>query len=125
MNKKKLLISILMLSLPAIGEMALNTLLGFSDTLMISRLIGKNALAGVGFANQIVFTLIFIFSSFNTGGTAIISRTFGEKKYNEMNKISGEIITVNIVLGIIITILALVFNEKIFTIYDMSPEVEK
>jgi len=125
MNKKKLLVSILMLSLPAIGEMALNTLLGFTDTVMISRLIGKNALAGVGFANQIVFTLIFIFSSFNTGGTAIISRTYGEKKYNEMNKISGEIITVNIVLGIIITILALVFNEKIFTIYDMSPEVKK
>jgi len=114
-----------MLSLPAIGEMALNTLLGFTDTVMISRLIGKNALAGVGFANQIVFTLIFIFSSFNTGGTAIISRTFGEKKYNEMNKISGEIITVNIVLGVIITILALIFNEKIFTIYDMSPEVKE
>ncbi|MEA1975345.1 MAG: MATE family efflux transporter [Bacillota bacterium] len=125
MNKKKLLFSILILSLPAIAEMALNTLLGFTDTIMISRLIGPNALAGVGFANQIVFTLIFIFSSFNTGGTAIISRNFGEKKYNDMNKVAGEIITINLIIGIVITILALLFSKNIFAIYDMTQEVEK
>jgi len=125
MNKKKLILSILVLSLPAIGEMALNTLLGFTDTVMISRLIGKNALAGVGFANQIVYTLIFIFSSFNTGGTAIISRKYGEKNYDEMNKVAGEVISINLILGIIITLLAISFSHMIFNIYDMTPLVEQ
>jgi len=125
MNKKKLILSILVLSLPAIGEMALNTLLGFTDTVMISRLIGKNALAGVGFANQIIYTLIFIFSSFNTGGTAIISRKYGEKNYNEMNKVAGEVISINLVMGILITIVALSTSHLIFNIYDMTPLVEQ
>ncbi len=61
MNKKKLLFSIIILSLSSIGEIALNTLLDFTDTVMISRLIGSNTLAGIGFANQIIFTLISIF----------------------------------------------------------------
>lgn len=125
MNKKKLVLSILVLSLPAIGEMALNTLLGFTDTVMISRLIGKNALAGVGFANQIIYTLIFVFSSFNTGGTAIISRKYGEKNYDEMNKVAGEVISINLVMGIIITIVALSTSHLIFNIYDMTPLVEQ
>lgn len=125
MNKKKLILSILVLSLPAIAEMALNTLLGFTDTVMISRLIGKDALAGVGFANQIVYTLIFIFSSFNTGGTAIISRKYGEKNYDEMNKVAGEVISINLIMGIIITLLALNFSHIIFKIYDMTALVEQ
>lgn len=123
MNKKKLILSILMLSLPAIGEMALNTLLGFTDTVMISRLIGKNALAGVGFANQIVFTLIFVFSSFNTGGTAIVSRKYGEKDYTSMNKVAGEVISINLFFGLIITTTVLISGKYIFKIYDMTPEV--
>lgn len=125
MNKKKLLKSILILSFPAILEMALNTLLGFSDTLMISRLIGPSALAGVGFANQIIFTLVFIFTSFNAGGTAIISRKFGEKKFKEMNKVSGEVISINLIIGIIISVIALPFLNDLFKIYDMTNEVLK
>lgn len=45
---------ILTLAFPAIMEMSLNTLVGMADTIMISRFIGKEALAGVGFANQII-----------------------------------------------------------------------
>lgn len=123
MDKKKLLLSIILLSLPAIGEMALNTLLGFSDTLMISRLIGTDALAGVGFANQIIFTLVFIFSSFNAGGVTIISRKFGEKKYKEMNKVSGEIISLNLILGITISLIAFLFIDKLFIIFDITSDV--
>ena len=41
---------IFILALPAILEMSLNTMLGVADTLMISRIIGKEGLAAVGFA---------------------------------------------------------------------------
>lgn len=120
---KILLASIIAIALPAIGEMSLNTLLGVADTLMISHFIGSEALAAVGFANQIVFTLIFVFSSFNTGATAMISRSYGEEDYDKLNKIAGQTVSVNMIIGIIITTLALVFARQIFGIYDMTPEV--
>ncbi len=89
---KKLVLLILALSLPAILEMALNTMLGVADTIMISRFIGREALASVGFANQIVFTLIFIFSSFNTGAVALISRSYGEKKFDKLKTIAEQML---------------------------------
>ncbi|WP_432667226.1 MATE family efflux transporter [Wukongibacter baidiensis] len=118
-----LLFSIIAIALPAIGEMSLNTLLGVADTVMISRFVGSEALAAVGFANQIIFTLIFIFSSFNTGATAMISRSYGEKDYDKLNIIAGQAVSINLIIGIIITILAAIFAKQIFQIYDMTDEV--
>lgn len=122
-EKKKLLIAIIILALPAIGEMTLNTLLGVSDTIMISRLIGKDALSAVGFANQIVFTLIFVFSSFNVGAVSMIARAFGEKEFTKLNKIGGQAVSINVIIGIVITAIAIVGAESIFSIYDMEESV--
>lgn len=122
-ERKALLLSILTISLPAIGEMSLNTLLGLSDTLMISHLIGYEALVALGYANQIVFTLIVVFSAFNTGATVLISRAYGEKNYDNLNKIAGQNITLNVIIGVIIMVLGAVYSNKIFGIYDLSKEV--
>ena len=120
---KSILVAVIVMALPAIGEMSLNTLLGVADTVMISFLIGSDALAAAGFANNIIFILIFVFSSFNTGATAMIARAFGEKDYDKLNKIAGQTVSVNFIIGVIITILALLFAEEIFKIFEMSAEV--
>lgn len=122
-KKKILLVSILSISIPAIGEMSLNTLLGLSDTLMISHFIGYEALVDLGYANQIVFNIIIIFSAFNTGATVLISKAYGEKNYRNLKKIAGENITINVIIGIIIIILCSIFSRQIFRIYDMSKVV--
>jgi putative MATE family efflux protein len=123
LKNKTLLKSIIILAIPAIMEMGLNTLLGIADTLMISHFIGSEALAAVGFANQIIFTLVFIFTAFNTGATALISRNFGEKNYERLNKIAGETITVNFIIGLIVVIIGYYFSRSIFSIYDLSQDV--
>lgn len=122
-EKKTMLLLIITISLPAIIEMALNTMLGVADTIMISRFIGKEALSSVGFANQIVFGLIFIFSSFNTGAVALISRAFGEKNYSKLKRISEQNINLNLLIGVAILGLSLIFNRDIFKIFDVSREV--
>jgi len=122
-SKKTILVLIITMSLPAIGEMALNTMLGVADTIMISRFIGKEALSSVGFANQIVFTLIFIFSAFNTGAVALISRSFGEKNFIKLKKIAEQNVTLNLLIGLGILLLSLIFNKQIFSIFDVSREI--
>lgn len=122
-EKKALLLSILAISIPAIGEMGLNTLLGLSDTLMISHFIGYEALVAIGYVNQIVSTMIVIFSAFNTGATVLISRAYGEKNYDNLNRIAGQNITINVIIGVIIITLGTIFSKQIFGIYDMSRSV--
>ncbi len=116
--------NIFILALPAIMEMSLNTLVGVADTLMISHFIGKEALAAVGFANQIIFMLIFIFSSFNAGATAMISRSYGEKNYQRMDKILAENLTLNLLIGTIITFVTFTFAGSILNVYEITPIVK-
>ena len=122
-SRKSLLYLIISMSLPAIAEMALNTMLGVSDTIMISRMIGKEALASAGFANQIVFTMIFIFSAFNTGAVALISRSFGERNFKKLLEIAEQNVTLNFLIGLLILIFSFVFSSRIFTIFDTSQEI--
>ncbi|HKL12687.1 MAG TPA: MATE family efflux transporter [Halanaerobiales bacterium] len=115
---------IFILALPAILEMSLNTMLGVADTLMISRIIGKEGLAAVGFANQIFFTLIFIFSSFNAGATAMIARSYGEKNYQRLNKIMGQNLTLNTSIGVVVFFLTFIFAGNILSVYDITAQVK-
>jgi len=122
-NNKKLILSIIAVSFPAIAEMSLNTLVGIADTLMISHLIGKEALTAAGYANQIIQSIILIFSSFNIGATAIISRSYGEKNYKRINEVLGQNLLLNIIIGTIVMAVSIVFQQSIMGIFDTSPEV--
>ncbi|WHH60100.1 MATE family efflux transporter [Petroclostridium sp. X23] len=122
-KNKQLIKSVLSISLPAIGEMSLNTLVGIADTLMISYFISAEALTAAGYANQIFFTIIFVFSSFNVGATAMISRNYGEKNYSRLNQILGQNMTLNIVIGMIIMLLSLTFGHQFMKIFDTSRSI--
>jgi putative MATE family efflux protein len=124
-DQKDLIKDILILAFPAIIEMALNTLVGMADTLMISRFIGPEGLAAVGFANQIIFTLIYIFSSFNAGATAMVARSYGEKNYQRLNKIVGQNFTLNTFMGIIITLVTFLFSGNILGLFAISDIVHR
>ncbi len=122
-HKKKIIVTILLLSLPAIVEMALNTMLGVADTIMLGRLIHKDAIAAVGFSNQIIFMLVFTFSAFNTGAIALISRAFGEKDYPRLKTVAEQNVILNLLMGTIILIIAFLLKDHIFKIYDIEAHV--
>lgn len=122
-TQRSLVKDILVLALPAILEMALNTLVGIADTLMISRIIGKEGLAAVGFANQIIFTLIFIFSSFNAGATAMVARSYGEKNFPRLNRIVGVNLSLNLLMGTAVFLGSFFYAHNILRVFEISDQV--
>ncbi len=122
-SKRTLIFSILTMAMPAIVEMALNTMLGVADTIMISRFIGDSGLAAAGFANSIMYTLIFVFTSFNTGATALVSRSYGEENFDRLNRIGSQTLLLNGIIGLVVMTLSLLFKDEIFMIFDTTPEV--
>ncbi len=122
-TRQKLIISILIIAGPAILEMALNTMLMVADTLMIGRMVGKEAISAVGIVNSIFFLLIFVFSSFNTGSIALISRSYGEKNMDRANKVANNNLSLNLLIGIVITIAALLARDVLFMPYDITSDV--
>lgn len=115
--------SILLIAWPVIAEMSLTTLLGISDTIMIGKGINSEALAAVGFANQIIFPLTFIFGSFNTGATAMIARYTGEGESSKVQKVLAQNLLLNIILGTIMTFVIFIFGDKLLMIFDTTPAV--
>jgi putative MATE family efflux protein len=123
-NAVRLSGSIIKLALPAIGEMALSTFVGIADTLMVSYLIGYQGLSGIGFANQLNEALIFVFTAFNTGATAMIARYYGEKNPEGMSRVAGQAILINLILGLAITAVSAVFGRSILSgVFEMSADV--
>lgn len=122
-NRKLMILAILAMAAPAVIEMALNTMLGVADTIMIGQLISSEAIAAVGFANQIMFFLIFTFSAFNTGAVAMISRAFGEKDITKLKRVAEQNVLLNLFIGTAVMVGAYVFRNAIFGIFDMTPEV--
>lgn len=122
-KNKKLILTILTLAIPAIIEMALNTLVGVIDTIMVSQFIGVNALDAAGFAAQIINTIIMIFTSFNVGASTIIARSFGEKNFDKLNRVVGQNLLLNTLIGIIIMLVSLIFAPAMFSIFDITSNI--
>ncbi len=122
-KRKKLIRNILIIAAPAIMEMALNTMLMVADTIMIGRMIGEEAISAIGIVNSIFFLLIFVFSSFNTGAVALISRSYGEKNFKKAEIIAGNNFTINMLIGLVISILAFSTRELLFMPYDITTKV--
>lgn len=118
-----LLGTMVIVALPAIIEMSLNTGLMVADTLMVSRLVGKEALSAVGIANSVMYTLIFVFTAFNTGAVAMISRSYGEKDLEKAKEITSLNLILNTGIGLVITFLAIALKGLLFMPYDITPEV--
>lgn len=123
MNKKNLFVTIIVLAFPAVLEMLFRTLLGFFDTLMIGRLISAASISSVGFVNTITYTIIFSFSAFNIGAVALVSRSFGEKNYKRLKKIASVNVTLNLCIGIVVSVLLFVFKTQIFLLFDLEDSV--
>lgn len=122
-ERQQLIRNILIIATPAILEMALNTMLMVADTLMVSKMVGMAALSAVGMVNSIFFLLIFVFSSFNTGAVALVSRSYGEKDMNKAGIYAGNNLTLNLLIGAVIALVAIPARELMFSPYDVTATV--
>ncbi|MCK8824005.1 MATE family efflux transporter [Fuchsiella alkaliacetigena] len=117
--------NIIVLAGPAIIEMLLNTVLGLADTIMVGRGIGAAGLAAVNLANQIAFPIVFIFSAFNIGTTAIVSRYFGARCDSRAQRTASQSYMLNVIVGLFLTVLIFSTYEQLLSLFPAEAEVVK
>ncbi len=88
---------------------------------MISRLVGIYALSGVGFANQISYFIIFIFTAFNVGAVAMIARYHGEKNYAKLKSVVSSNLVINTILGSLAAFALYRYSSYFFDFYELDP----
>ncbi|WP_051412195.1 MATE family efflux transporter [Halonatronum saccharophilum] len=114
---------IIILATPAIIEMFMNTLVGLADTVMVGRGIGAEGLAAVNLANYLVFPAVFIFSAFNIGTTALVSRYIGARAKSRAERVASQSYMLNIIIGFILTVLMYFSHTDLIKLFPAEKEV--
>ncbi len=121
LEKGKISSLLFKLSLPAIIAQIVNVLYNMVDRIFIGRLpSGDIAMAGVGIA----FPIILIVSAFSaligSGGAPLCSIKMGEKDNDGAEKIMSNSFSMLIIIGIILTVIFLIFKEPILWAFGAS-----
>lgn len=115
---KKTKNDVLEIALPVLVELFLGTLFGMIDMMMLGRIknpqIAAASIAAVGITNQPLFIGLSLVQALNVGGTAMVARYVGSKKYDRIETVIRHVVLLNLVLLVIpLFILGMLFTENI------------
>jgi len=125
LSKDKIIIlkRILILAIPSMIEMFLNTLVNVADTIMIGRPLGSAGISAMALANQIIFPVVFIFGAFNTGTTAIVARHIGAMEDSKANEGVTQSLILNFSIGIVLMLIMFLFYERFIRLFPAEERV--
>ena len=110
-------------ALPSIAMMIFSSIYGIVDGFFVSNYVGKMAFTAVNLIYPFLIILGSIGFMFGTGGAALISKTMGEKNMKKAKETFSLIIFTSVVLGIILSILGIIFLPKIASFLCAKDEV--
>ncbi|WP_168118896.1 MATE family efflux transporter [Paenibacillus sp. HB172176] len=100
------------LAWPIFIEVFLQFLLGAADTLMVSR-ISDDAVAVVGFSNQLFNALTTLFVTVSSGAGILIAQRIGARKQEDARTLGIMAVSVSFIVGLLISIGLIIFPNEI------------
>ncbi|KAB2330913.1 MATE family efflux transporter [Bacillus mesophilum] len=119
-NQKKL--TLFALTWPIFIEVLLHMLMGNADTLMLSQ-YSDDSVAAVGVANQILSLVIVMFGFIATGTAILIAQNIGANRLQTAGEISVVSLAVNLVFGILLSILLFFTGKPLLLLMDLPSEL--
>ena len=107
-------------AIPAIIAMTASSLYNMVDSIFIGHGVGKFAIAGLA----LTFPLMNLGAAFGAlvgvGASATISMLLGQKNYEMAQKVLGNVISLNTIIGIAYTVIFLIFLDPILYFFGAS-----
>ena len=107
-------------AVPAIIAMTVSSLYNIVDSIFIGHGVGPLAIAGLA----VTFPLMNLSAAFGTlvgvGATTMISVLLGQKNYEVANKVLGNVVILNIIIGLIFMGVSLAFLDPILYFFGAS-----
>lgn len=115
-------LSLFLLTWPIFLEVFLFMLMGIADTFMLSAL-SDDAVSGVGAANQYLHIAILVLEVIGNGAAIVVSQYLGSKRFMEASKISALAVTLNLVVGLVISAGFLLFSKHMMMAMNLQGDV--
>ena len=104
---------LLRFTLPSIAMMIFTSIYGVVDGYFVSNFAGKEPFAAVNLIMPFIMVVSTVGFMFGTGGTALVSKTFGEGDPERANRYFSLFVYASFLLGIVFSILGIVFLRPI------------
>ena len=109
-------------ALPGVIAMTASSLYNMVDSIFIGHGVGPMALAALG----ISFPLMNIGAAFGAavgvGGATLMSLRLGQRQYDKANHVLGNMVALNIIMGLLVGIVSLIFLDPILTFFGASEQ---
>lgn len=115
--------NIMRFALPTIAMSLFMSFYTMVDGLFVSNFIGTNALSAMNLSAPIISLVSAISTMLATGGSAVIMKKVGEKKIQEANESFTFLIVVNILAGLVMSIVGYICMDFIFSQMSVSADV--
>lgn len=110
------------LTWPIFLEVFLFMLMGIVDTFMLSE-ISDNAVSGVGASNSFLHIAILIMEVIGNGASIVVAQYIGSRKLIEASRISALAVTLNLLVGLVISCIFILFGKNMLTMLNLQGEV--
>lgn len=114
-------LSLFAVTWPIFIDSVLRMMLGTVDVFMLSRISDK-ATGAVGLANEIIYFCILMFGFVGIGTSVAVSQYIGARREQEASRISALAITLNLVFGILVSIVLVLCGEPLLRLMNLDPE---
>ena len=114
--------AILLLSIPMVLEMVMESVFALVDIFFVSRL-GPGAVATVGITESLLTIIYALAVGFAVGTTALISRRIGEKNSEGAAVGAVQAILAGIILALVIGITGAVFSKDFLRLMGATPDI--
>ncbi len=107
-------------ALPAIIAQIASSLYNMVDSIYIGQGVGPLAISGLA----VTFPLMNLSTAFGTlvgaGAATMLSVLLGQRNYSAANKVLGNVVSLNVIIGIIFMVAALIFIDPILYFFGAS-----
>lgn len=105
---------------PAVIAMTASSLYNIVDAIFIGQGVGALAIAGVSLSFPVMQLTAAFGSMIGVGASTLLSVKLGERDYETARKILGNVVMLNIIMGVIIGLLMLAFINPILFFFGAS-----
>ena len=114
--------AILLLAVPMILELSLESVFALVDMFFVGKL-GQNAIAVVGYTESMITMVYSLSIGLSTAATAIIARRVGEKEMSGASKAAIQALLISLFVSAIISFFGVIYAEKMLAFMGATPEV--
>lgn len=114
-------LSLFAVTWPIFIDSVLRMMLGTVDVFMLSRISDK-ATGAVGLANEIIYFCILMFGFVGIGTSVAVSQYIGAGREKEASRIAALAISMNLIFGILVSIVLVGFGESLLRLLNLDPE---